>query len=266
MTVHHGYGSIQTEGGFQRPSFWTKRKKSATGLIATVALIAGIAIAFKLFDQTVPNNTVRDASSFNFDITKQDTLYGDATFIPATAVNPIFRTDPGGPDMYPGDTRTVSVRVKNTNAAPAKDATFYVYVNNITVQDRSTGTPVTIASTDPRWSRFVTFFNLKVDKEKVLTSALGDVTVESGSYATACTGGLREITKNSACDLGTVRKPGSKDIAGNATDIRNYRFAVSEADDGTDQSAFKGWQITFELTFQARLPAVAENTAPVSER
>lgn len=266
MTVHHGYGTIQTEGGFQRPSFWTKRKKTVTSLLSIVGLIAGIAVAFKLFEQVVPNNTVRDASSFNFDVTKQDTLYGDATFIPANSTNPIFRTDPGGPDMYPGDTRNVAVKIKNTNAAPSKDATFYVYVSNITVQDRSTGTPVTIATTDARWSRFVTFFSLRVDKEKVLTSALGDVTVESGSYAKACEGGYREITKNSPCDLGTVRKPGSKDILGNATDIRNYKFITSEADDGTDQSAFKGWQVTFDLVFSARLPAVPENTAPVSER
>jgi hypothetical protein len=250
-----------------RRSFWTKRRKSVTSLVATLALMLGIAVAYKLFDQTVPNNVVRDASSFDYLVLKMDPLLNETTFTPATTTNPIFFTSATGPDMYPGDTRTVDVKIENNNV-PERDATFYVYIDNVRVFDRSSGTPVAIASTDARWGRFVSWWTFSVDKQLIVSSVMGDVTSEEPMvrYGEACSGGLREITKNSPCELGNVNAAGSQTLLEEPTDERLYEFNVSEADDGTDQSAFKAWEVSFDLIFSARLPAVPEDAFPIGDR
>lgn len=259
MDALGSYGRVPT-GSYERNGFWTRRRKTATSMLTVLGLIAGIAIAFKLFDRTVPNNVVRDASTFNYEIEKRDALLNESAFVAASGTNPIFNTSPTGPDMYPGDIRSVDVRLRNTNTAPAKDASFEVFIQDIVVRDRSTGTPVTILTTDPRWGRFVSFWTFSVDKQLVLSSAAGDVTTSQpvDRYSQACTGGLREITKNSPCSLGQIRAAGSKSLLNEPTDQRLYRFKLAEADDGTDQSAFKGWEVQLSLVFQARLPAVVE--------
>lgn len=253
--------------GVDRRSFWTKRRKSITSLVATMALMLGIAVAYKLFDQTVPNNVVRDASTFDYLVLKQDALLNETTFTPATTTNPIFFTSATGPDMYPGDTRTVDVQIQNQNV-PERDATFYVYIDNIKVFDRSSGTPVAIASSDARWGRFVSWWTFAVDKQLILSGALGDITNQEPGvrYGNACSGGLREITKNSPCELGNVNGAGSETLLEEPTDERLYKFKVSESDDGTDQSAFKAWEVSFDLVFNARVPAVDDSTFPIGDR
>lgn len=255
--------------------FWTKRKKSATSLLAVLSLIAGIAVAFKLFDREIPNNVVRDASKFDFQVHVQrsaanctNTVPNDTGWCVASGADPIYQA---GIDSYPGDTRTQAVRIRNVNVQPSKDASFVMYidplsivVNGCTAPDPTSGvcatTPV-IATTDPNYNKFVQFFTLTVDKEIVADVLLGEVNEQDyvpSRYSLACTGGLKEITKQSPCKLGTIRKAGSTGVDGGRTDQRRYNFKINEKDDGQDQSPFKGWTVTFATSFAARVPAEAE--------
>ncbi|HVL81248.1 MAG TPA: hypothetical protein VM840_06625 [Actinomycetota bacterium] len=288
------YGRAPTAQGFER-SFWTKRKKSATSLLATLAMLAGIAIAYKLFDQTVPNNVVRDASNFDFLIERNDPRFDESgTWVTATSTGsaPIFRTfgtadEYQSASIYPGDTRQVNVRISNTHVTPSRDASFQVYIQNIEVHDRTnpgapSGTcpttgptaassPCTVSASDPRWARFVSWFTFAVDKERIYNSAPlgGDLGYDprGPQYAQACSSGVREVTRNSPCELGLIRAKGStSELDDKPTDVRLYRFKLTEADDGTDQSGFKGWAIKFDLVFSARVPAVPEDVTPIGQR
>lgn len=276
--------------------FWTKRKKTATSLLAIMALVAGVAVAFKLFEQTVPNNVVRDASIFDFDVLVQraanqgctapvqggtycDALQGNPIFPNTVFTNGVERPR----SMFPGDSDTQNVRIVNTNKTPAKDASFETYVQNIVVSrcadadgsggtstgdfDPETGacigaTEVVPAGTDA--NRFINFFSLTVSKQVVYYSPLDET--EVSTKAEACTGGLKEHTKASPCELGTIRASGTDGAQGENLDDRDYAFKVEEEDDGTDQSAFKGWFLTFDLVFQARVPAVDDASSVVGSR
>jgi hypothetical protein len=300
--------TLPASWGVDRRGFWTKRKKTATSMLSVLALLAGIALAFKLFSQTVPNNVVRDASNFNFavEVFRAPPSGGAAQWLPAgggPGQVPIFAS---GVDIFPGDTRTEQVRIRNTNTTPARDATFFVYVDpasitvarcvndingNCTTVDPFQYPDAIIPPNDPRWAKFVNLFSFSVDKENVLTvspAPNGDINENDHGLtnpppdlhnhdaskvnrtSTACSGGLREINKNAPCNLGTARAAGSAELGQNGTlqptDTRWYQFHITEVDDGTDQSAFEGWQIKFTLVFQARIPALPGSTAPVSER
>jgi hypothetical protein len=300
--------ALPTSWGQGSRGFWTKRKKSATSLLAIMALIAGIAVAFKLFDQTVPNNVVRDASIFDFDVWVQRSAnqgctapvsggtYCDA-LDPANP-NPIFPPTEtvGGVErpksMFPGDSQTENVRIVNTNQNPAKHASFQMWITNIVVErcpdadgsfaatgvwttsgdfDQTTGAclndaaPVAVAVGDPDFNRFVNFFTLTVDKQGVyiIDGVIVELSYEDSSgfgSSEACSGGLKEITKQSPCDLGMVRARGSTDSFDSALDDRDYEFTMSEADDGSDQSKFKGWRVVFDMTFAARVPGLDDAT------
>jgi hypothetical protein len=208
-----------------RRAFWTKRKRAAGSMIAVLALVAGIAAAFKLFDRTVPANVVRDASSFDFKVQ----VFGPPPGGGAPRWNdagappdvPIFA---GGVDTYPGDERAVDTGVQNTNQQPRKDATFYTYVDPAIVVKGCTLSPdqkmcVTqpvVPTTDPNWAKFVGYWTLTIDKEKVLGTPLGGLNEDldrkltdlrahpdsPGETTQACSGGLREITRASPCNLG----------------------------------------------------------------
>jgi hypothetical protein len=288
--------------------FWTKRKKTAMSMLAVLALLAGIALAFKLFEQQVPNNVVRDASNFDFviEVLRSPVGGGTASWLQAgpPPLEPIFNaTDPvtGDPvSQFPGDTREQPVRIRNTNN-PSRAATFFMYVDqtSIVVRDCTIdplnpnvcSASAVVPSSDPNWTKFVNFWTLSVDKEKVLQHEDAFVTegqlnendhgVFSGNPGSAdhddstsfglgdeeaCSGRLRELTKNSPCNLGTILGAGSEDDFGQPTDTRWYTFKMSEAEDGTDQSAFKGWTVTFTMIFQARVPALEESCVVACER
>lgn len=141
-------------GGGSTRGFWTQRRRSATSLATVIGLIAGIAVAYKLFDQTVPNNAVRDAATFDFVVYARDLAAGEVDFHDTTGTSDevVFRQSMADPacsasqppnatvetcnvDMFPGDSRTSEVLITNTNLTPAKDASFEVYVapSSITV-------------------------------------------------------------------------------------------------------------------------------------
>jgi hypothetical protein len=270
-----------------RREFWTKRKKTALSLVAVLAILAGIAAAFKLFDQLVPNNVVRDASTFSFEIWKRDEAAGDTAFIQTGPSTPVFVSMTAGPppepiEMFPGDTREVEVKIINTNN-PARDASFNAYADAIVVKDATGATP-----TDPiKSNQFLSFWTLAIDKEKILASGNTDVANEDDhdvvpppandnednngfrQYAEACDAPLKQIQRTAPCKLGLIRKAGtSSDLFGGSTDQRYYVFKLTEADPGVDQSEFKGWTITFNLVFQARIPPEPESSSavPVRER
>lgn len=274
--AHDTYGHVPAGGGYRRPSFWTKRKRTALSLLSVLSLIAGLAVAFKLFDRAVPNNVVRDASTFDFGILKREEALGETDFVEAngTGMNRVFSApgqaqclQPDCPgDMYPGDTRTVEVRIENRNLAPARDATFQAYITDIEVFDRSVvNGAVLISPNDPRWTRFVNFFTFEVEREEILTVNGSDVR-NMGSFTTACEGGLREFPANAPCDMGQVKAAGSTNATDQPNDVRDYLFSVTEIDDGSDQSEFKGWLVRFTLVFTARLPAVPDAPAPAGMR
>lgn len=254
--------------------------------MAVIGLIAGIAVAYKLFDQTVPNNVVRDASRFDYTIHKWDGAFENTNsnnqaeaseYVLASGTNPIFRTDPlpAGPNLYPGDSRTTNVRITNTHVmadGSGRDASFQTYVTNIRVADvwdevnNVPQAPVIIPNTDPGWNYFVNLFTLTVDKATVMATALGDLMYD-GSFTNACQTGLQALTAQSPCELGTIRAAGDESfLIGDPMDVRDYTFNIAEADDGTDQSAYKGWEVRFDLVFQARVPAVDDAVVLIGER
>lgn len=277
--------------------FWTQRKRSMVSLLTVFSMIAGVAAAFKMFENTVPNNVVRDASTFQYEVWKQDTEFGDTSYyntagctsttLPGCTTTygqkPIFDA---GLSQYPGDTRNVDVKVINTNT-PQRDATFYVYIDNITVTGcvDGSGRPLSCENLTPTnlpfgtvgYNAFLNFWTFLSDKQNVLQAggpevneddhgALNGVSAINTNpdknnvrqYTKACEGGLKTFVKNSPCDLGRIRKKGTTDTLNGRTDQRYYVFRLRELDDQTDQSAFKGWTINFSLVFQARVPAVAE--------
>jgi hypothetical protein len=276
-----------------RRGFWTKRKRTALSMFAILSLLAGIAMAFKMFDQLIPNNVVRDASNFDFVIEvfrTSDTSWHLAGAPPAG--QPIFE-DPAPGGQFPGDTLTADVRIRNTNTAPARDATFFVYVDPASIVVTSCTGPITpagfcqsrppVSPSDPNYTKFLNAWTLSVDKEKVLT-ALGDpadVNENDHSVFTdpvdpadhdrsgfsqqdqVCSGGLKQISKLAPCNLGTARSAGSTELGQSGTlqptDTRWYQMSMKETDDGSDQSLFKGWRVIFTLVFQARVPAIVES-------
>ncbi|HVL81778.1 MAG TPA: hypothetical protein VM840_09320 [Actinomycetota bacterium] len=274
--------------------FWTKRKRSALSLMTAISLVSGIAVAFKLFDKSVPNNVVRDASTFQYEVWKRDANVGDTTFFNTAGCSSaqIECTSTYGPkpvfaanvDQYPGDERVVDVKLINTNV-PERDASFYVYIKDISVtgcvdgagnaQSCENATPTNIPSGTVAHNHFVAFWTFTVDKQDVFHGGGRDINAddhglgersanqrpddhEMRQYVRACSGGLKSFVPGAACDLGRVRAKGARDAAGARTDQRYYLFKLQELDDLSDQSRFKGWTVTFSLVFQARVPAVAE--------
>jgi hypothetical protein len=140
-------------------------------------------------------------------------------------------------------------------------------------------TPTNIPSSTVAHNAFVNFWVFKVDKQDVYHASGPEANGDDHGlletnpnqdpdndhslrqYVQACEGGLKSFIPAAPCDLGRIRAKGKKDSAGGRTDQRYYFFKLEEADDGTDQSPFKGWTVTFSLVFQARVPAVAEATA-----
>lgn len=275
--------------------FWTKRKKSALGLVLVLSIVAGIAVAFKLFDQTIPNNVVRDAASFSFEVWKKDDLAGDPAFLntagcancaPVYGPTPVFvsskqvspspsPTPAAAPEpinTYPGDVRSVTVKLYNTNL-PERDASFIVYATAVKVLNAQ-GQDVTAT---PQGAQFRNFWSLKVDKERVAGAQGNELNaddhgVQSGdrdnpdtyerpegvSYQQACANQLSAFSAAAPCKLGVIGGKGAKDAAGAPRDVRYYVFNLEEVDTGADQSAFKGWTVQFSLVFSARLPAEPE--------
>lgn len=282
-----------------RRGFWTKRKRTALSMFAILSLLAGIAMAFKMFDQLIPNNVVRDASNFDFavEVFRSPTPGGTPTWLAAGAppLQPVFQF---GPSLYPGDTQTQDVRIRNTNASPARDATFFAYIDTASIvvhrcpSDGGVCKPGVnpvfdpfsiIPPSDPNWTKFVNLWTLSINKEKVLTvgGAPADVNENDHSIFTdpadladhdrsgfgqedeVCSGGLKQINKLAPCNLGTARSAGSAELDQSGTlqptDTRWYSFEMKETDDGTDQSVFLGWSVIFTLVFQARVPAIVES-------
>ena len=271
-------------GGASTRGFWTKRKRSATSLVAVMALLAGIAVAYKLFDKTIPNNVVRDASAFAFDITAKDIAAGETAFRAVTGNNDevIFRktlatsacgstsTDPNcNVDTYPGDERRTDVLIKNTQL-PKHDASWEVHVDpaSIIVHSYDKVTNSYTVATNGDATRYINFWKLRVQKQTYFNGVVGEYENNPDnnlSYATACAAaGLKELTKQNPCKLGQIKGAGTSAnfgapaLTARPSDDRLYRFYMAEEDDGTDQSKFQGWRITFSLVFTARLPVETE--------
>ncbi len=281
------FTTLPADGWNQRREFWTQRKKAATSLLSVMALVAGIAVAFKLFDQTVPNNVVRDASTFAFELLKMEEAVGDTDFVPAEPGSPIFVDAGPDGDQFPGDTRTVDVRIRNTNL-PARNASFQMHIppSDIEVWGCRTGsTPLPVnpdgtcpagateasaTAIDPLGpaatarSRFLAFWTLEVEVEQVLVVNGQDV--HHTTYTTTCEGAVRLFPANAPCELRSVKAAGSETLTTQPTDERNYRFHLEEIDDGTDQSAFKGWFLNFPMIFSARVPALPDSVNILGER
>lgn len=291
---------IAMSGGISTRGFWTKRKRTSTSLIAVIGLIAGIAVAFKLFDQEVPNNIVRDASTFDYTLQARDLAAGETVLRSVTGLgdNVIFRQSKANPacagqqppaatteacnvDNYPGDTRQTDVFITNSNIVPKKDASFEVYVEQSSIEvysyDQATDTYALVPTGDADWQTFVNFWTLGVDKQTYFMSPQGEYEndpADDASYGTACTPTtLQGMDETNACKLGIIRKDGAMGAAfpGNPEpgttigmwtkrdiDDRQYRFLMTEEDNGADQSAYLGWRIDFSLVFQARLSPEAE--------
>jgi len=279
--------------------FWTKRKRTATSLITVMGLIAGIAVAYKLFERNVPNNVVRDASAFSYDITAKDIAAQEGAFraVTGTGDNVIFRqtlataacgaasTAPEcNVDTFPGDERRTDVIIANTQE-PKHMASWTVYVENSTTNpiqvlsyNKATNTYTSVPTSDPDYNRYLNFWKLRVDKQTLFNLQGAAANYENNpdddaSYTAACTAsGLKELTRQNPCNLGRIEGKGTMGSAIGALPARSladrqYRFYMAEADDGTDQSKFQGWRVVFTLVFAAKVPGDAEtgrfSTRPV---
>jgi hypothetical protein len=152
----------------------------------------------------------------------------------------------------------------------------------------TTTSPATVPNGSPR-TYFLSLWKLTVSKEHVAGASEGAAEInaddhtgqnlldpsgnpdDSGNrqyaegYEPACDSALTAIIRSAPCNLGTVRAAGTTDAAGEALDSRYYVFGLTEeVEDGQaeneDQTPYKGWTLSFDLVFQARVPAIAEQT------
>lgn len=163
-------------GGWDRHStrgFWTRRRKTVTSLATVFAVVASIAFAFKLFDQTIGNNVVRDAASFAFEIWKREEFV-DNDFKNTADGFPIFEAN-----EFSGDTREVDVKIRNTNL-PSKDATFQVVIPLESIRvTRCADAECTTREEVPNepgaddWDAFVRQWEFSVDRQVIVQPADG---------------------------------------------------------------------------------------------
>lgn len=181
-----------------RRGFWTRRRRAGMSLMTVLALIAGLAVAFKFFEQEVDNNVIRDAAVFDFEVWKWDEILdgekpdGTPEFEEAGSGTPVFES---GVQTYPGDARKVDVKIVNTNVNPARDASFAAWAVNLRVQKcedvgndgninndfNADGSCTGVANGDSNnidvvnpadldWNKFVNYWTLQVNKEKILVA------------------------------------------------------------------------------------------------
>lgn len=274
---------VAMDGGRSTRGFWTKRKRTAASLFVVLGLVAGIAVAYKLFDQTVPNNVVRDAGNFKFRIEARDLAAGEVDFrevVPGDPLKVIFRStsvgaNPKDVNTFPGDARRTDVRITNIND-PSRDASFYVAVEQIKVFSWNGGNsyseviPTSSLQAQQQFNRFVSFWTLQIQKQTYVTNpgcTKGDCAEndpeEDTSFANACgPTSINQITRTNLCKLGIIRAAGTQTgpAIQDFSDDRQFRFIAAEADDGSDQSQFKGWRVSFTLAFLARVPPEAETS------
>lgn len=231
-----------------RRSLWSrKRRRALTSLAVVMCLIAGIAIAFKLYSQRVPNNVVRDASNYQWQVLTPTEDFNAATSDPPRVLydvagpeNPIFKKL----TLLPSETLTRALIVENDIAADPRKIDVYASVTDIFVcrpnlpgetttdaiclnTQRSDTRPaeqsnVLVRPIDPDWTRFVNFFTF---------AGIG------------CTGTALQLrNRGTDCIVHTV-EPGTESPA--------KKLTVAEADDG-DQTRFKGWAMSITFLFQAK--------------
>lgn len=255
--------------GRNRRGFWTKRRKSGLSMLLVLSLVAGIAVAFKLYNQRVPNNVVRDASNFQFDIWKKETtligkpgfaqpqpmetVYVEAGAPPKSAIFKSFFIDPLDNQekpfqTFPGDSRTVLVAIDNRQNPVQRALKVFINVDEIVIcrparsgEGNSArclgatgpGSPVeeTVGSAD--YKRFLSYWTLDAGG---CTNKLDSADFRRGSLV---------------CQLGTVKADtvNGKPSVDQVTDSEAFKFVLSEADDG-DQTAYKGWSVLFQVVFR----------------
>jgi hypothetical protein len=185
--------ALPADWGIDSRGFWTRRKKAGLALFVVLAIVTGIAVAFKLFDKNVTNNVAKDGANFDYLV---QVLQSPGSGQPKTWRNAGTTDGAGQPiavfaagfDQYPGDLRTEDVRIQNTNVNPARDATFFFYVahtsatqTSIEVRGCPNGcapgvTPPVVTPGSADWNTFLSFWTLEIQKENVLTpGALADV-------------------------------------------------------------------------------------------
>lgn len=240
------------EWGSGRRSFWSRRRqRTLVSIITVMALIAGLAVAFKLYSQRVPNNVVRDASNYLFDVLTPRIDIGDGDTIPddlyqtAGFDNPIFKRL----RLYPGDSKVRYVKIDNTKDPNLRNIDVLVRVSDVFVcrpqlpgetvrdtpcldadpADGNSNDPghavVLVRKTDPRWNTFLSF-----------------IQVAMGS---ACTGTLAQPSPLETCTTPLIANLGADMVSGVQS------FTATELDVG-DQSAYKGWLAAVTFLFQAR--------------
>ena len=259
------------------------RRKRAMALVAVMGLLAGIAVAYKLFEKTVPNNVVRDASTFNYALWVQDEQNG--AFVRAGAApdgRPIFPslvqsgTSQGQEIvMFPGDSKTATVRINNEQipASTRTVAGFQLHVEQpsivvcrpkaVPTEGSSAaclaavgpGAPVEVQAPNPDRAKFLGFWELEIQAQrKLLGTEPAPAEMGGARYATVCPKrALTGYTPGDPCNLGRISQKGAEAGPTGPKDQRLYRFTISELDQG-DQTPYKGWAVAFGFVFNARVP------------
>lgn len=169
-----------------------------------------------------------------------------------------------GQVAYPGDTVYCNLRIGNGSDV---DGQFWVFSDESSLQVLDKQNNVV---TDPALrERFLNSWFFHVYTRPVITRSVPfeyDVTYDSqwvevcpartlGSYDAGPNPSNQNYSK--MCPLGVIRGitgPRRFTEFNEPAYERQYRFAMTERDDGLDQSVFKGWGIKFDLVVRAQLP------------
>lgn len=167
-----------------------------------------------------------------------------------------------GQTAYPGDTVFCNLRVGNGSVL---DGNFWVFSkeNSLTVLDQNDNV-ITDAALR---TRFISTWFFHVFTRPVITQSFPeeqDVTYDS-QWVEVCTlrtlpsydGGPANADYERMCPLGVIRGisgPRAYTAMGEPAYERQYRFAMTERDDGLDQSVFKGWGLKFDLVLRLQVP------------
>lgn len=197
---------------------------------------------------------------------------GDDSIVVKPGGDRIFQCEFTGQEGFPSDTVYCNLRIGNGSGV---DASYYMFADETTLEVLDADDNVV---TDPVLrDNFIGIWFFHIYTRPVITRSSPeerDVTYDA-QFAESCAprtlpnydGGPNpsNMSWDRMCDLGVIRGiSGSRSY----TDLnepayeRQFRLAMSERDDGTDQSVFKGWGLKFDLVVRAKVPS--DDTCPAT--
>lgn len=229
-----------------------RRARAAFRLVQTLALAAVVFLLFPLlYANAVP---------------------GDEVIVVPTGGTRVFQCEFTGQETLPGGTVYCNLRVGNGGEL---DGSFWIYSDETSLQvlDHLDRVVTDTALVD----RFINMWFFHAYTKPVITRSFPeerDVTYDAQwvevcapRLLTSYDGGANpsNLAFDKMCPLGVIRgisSPRRVTEMGEPAYERQFRLAMTERDDGTDQSVFKGWGLKFDLIVRAKIPG--DDTCPVT--